>query len=142
MDNIIELHDIQVMRVRADMKGNGPSAAFDLLESRLATIKGRKFYGVFRLLPNGEEEYYACVEISETDDPEKLSLETGTIPGGLYVRRKVMNWEQVIRNGQLPSIINDLASGKEIDTQRPTIEYYRSNVELQLLVPVAQNLEQ
>jgi hypothetical protein len=83
MDNIIELHDIQVMRVRADMKGNGPSAAFDLLESRLATIKGRKFYGVFRLLPNGEEEYYACVEISETDNPEKMSLETGTIPGGL-----------------------------------------------------------
>jgi hypothetical protein len=51
----VELQEIPVLRVRANMKGKGPSAAFDLLESELPTIKGRKFYGTFRPTPDGKE---------------------------------------------------------------------------------------
>ena len=77
----VELQEIPVLRVRADMKGKGPSAAFNLLESKLPTIKGRKFYGTFQPTPDGEE-YYACVVRIDSDDPEKMQLETGVIPGG------------------------------------------------------------
>jgi hypothetical protein len=51
----VELQEIPVLRVRADMKGKGPSAAFDLLESKLLSLKGRKFYGTFQPTPDGEE---------------------------------------------------------------------------------------
>jgi hypothetical protein len=77
-DSYVELQDIPVMRVRADMKGKGPSAAMNLLESKLPTLKGRKFYGIFRETPDGEE-YYACVAEVETDNPSKMQLETGVI---------------------------------------------------------------
>ena len=56
----VELQEIPVLRVRADMKGKGPSAAFNLLESKLPTLKGRKFYGTFQPTPD-REECYACV---------------------------------------------------------------------------------
>jgi len=54
------------MRVRADMKGKGPSEAMQILESRLPTLRGRKFHGNFRMLPDGEE-YYACRSIAQSD---------------------------------------------------------------------------
>src|SRR5437667_8754145 len=68
----VELQEIPVLRVRADMKGKGPSAAFNRLESKLPTIKGRKFYGTFQPTPDGEE-YYACVVRSILTIPGKCS---------------------------------------------------------------------
>jgi len=75
----VELQGIPVLRVKADMKGKGPKAAFDLLESKLPTLKGRKFYGTFQFTPDGED-YYACVVRIDADDPEKMKLETGVSP--------------------------------------------------------------
>ena len=71
-----EFQELPVLRVEADIKGKGPSAAFDLLESTLPSLKGRKFYGTFQPRPEGEE-YYACVVPIDSDDPEKMQLETG-----------------------------------------------------------------
>ena len=54
-----------------DMKGKGPSAAFDLLESKLSSLKGRKFYGTFQPKPDGEE-YYTCVVRIDSNNPGKM----------------------------------------------------------------------
>ena len=102
MDSYSELKDIPVLRVRAEMKGKGPAAAFELLESRLPTLKGRHFYGSFRVLEGGEE-YHACVERIPTDDPSKMNLEEGVIPGGLYARRKLTGWRDEL--SRLPAIV-------------------------------------
>jgi len=102
----VELEEIRILRVRADMKGKGPSAAFSLLESKLPTLKGRKFYGTFQFTPDGED-YYACVVRIDTDDPEKMQLETGKIPGGWYARSKLMDWEKNLSN--LPSLFEEMA---------------------------------
>ena len=136
-ESYVELQDIPVMRVRADMKGEGPAEAMDLLESKLSALKGRKFYGIFRETPEGEE-YYACVAKVETDDPARMSLETGVIPGGKFVRRKIQDWQSVIRAGQLPKLFHELelAHSHEADSARFSIEFYRSQSELQLLFPV------
>jgi hypothetical protein len=133
----VELHDIPVMRVRADMKGGGPAAAMTLLESKLPTLKGRKFYGVYRERPDGEE-YYACVAKVGADDPEKMQVETGVIPGGRFVRRKVLDWERVIREGRLPLIFGEMVKthSHEIDPDRFSIEFYRSQTELLVFLPV------
>lgn len=129
----VQLAETPVLRVRADMAGKGPKAAFDLLESRLGTLKGRKFYGSFRVTPTGEE-YFACVARADTDEPEKLGLESGTIPGGWYARRKLVDWESHL--AELPKLFDVLAQGQEVDPSRPSLEFYRSRSELHLLLPV------
>ena len=135
MDSYIDRSDVEVLRVLADMKGGGPAEAMHRLESKLPSLKGRKFYGTFRLLPEGEE-YFACVEKLPTDNPVAMNLEVGTIAGGSYVRRKVWDWEKVIAAGKLGSIFEEMVTYYHVDRSRPDIEYYRSMTELHLLVPV------
>lgn len=135
MDSYIERADVEVLRVLADWNGGGPAEAMQRLESKLPSFKGRRFYGAFRLLPEGEE-YFACVERFASDDPRAMGLDVGIIPGGLYVRRKVFDWDKVIAAGQLGTIFQSMVSRYPVDQSRPDVEYYRSMKELHLLVPV------
>jgi hypothetical protein len=134
-DSYVERPGIEVLLVRADLKGKGPSEAFRLLESKLPNLRGRHFYGTIRILPTGEE-YCACVERVEGEDPAAMGLEGGSIPGGLYVRRKIFDWESVIAAGQLPSIGREMVAAYPVDSSRPELEFYRSKSELHLLIPV------
>ena len=129
----VELQEIPVLRVRANMKENGPSAAFNRLESKLQTIKGRKFYGTWRLRPDGEE-YYACVARIDSDNPEKMQLETGAIPGGWYARRRFPDWEKNL--SKLPATFEEMARTHDVDPARPSVEFYRSQSELLIFLPV------
>jgi hypothetical protein len=135
MDTYVERPEVEVLRVKADMKGSGPAGAMHLLESKLPSLKGRKFYGAFRLLEEGEE-YFACVERVASDDPDKMGLDVGVLPGGVYVRRKLNDWEQIIASGRLGEHFEELIRTHEFDRNRPEIEYYRSMSELHLLLPV------
>lgn len=136
-DTYVELEEIPAIRVRADMDRGGPSAAMSLLESKLPTLKRRRFYGIFRVRPEGEE-YYACAARVEADDPDKMGVEAGVIPGGRYARRKVPNWEEVVRGGRLPQLYQDMlrAHEHEVEADRFSLEFYRSQAELLLLLPV------
>ena len=129
----VELQEISVLRVKADMKGKGPSTAFNLLESKLLTLKGRKFYGTFRFTPGGEE-YYACAVRIDSDDPERMQLEAGAIPGGWYARGKLMDWEKNL--SKLPGLFEEMARTHDVDPERPSLEYYRSQAEMHLFLPV------
>ena len=135
----IELRDVPVLRVKADMKGKGPPAAFKELESKLPTLKGRRFYGIFQSAPERAEEYWACVAMVEGDDPVALRLETGVIKGGWYPRRRVVNWEQVVREGRMPLMFDELAekNSSNLDVSRASVEFYRSQDELIIMVPLA-----
>jgi hypothetical protein len=135
MDSYVERGEVEVLRVRADWAGAGPTGAMHELESKLPSIKGRRFYGAFRLLPEGEE-YFACVERLPTDNPEQMGLDPGRLPGGRYARRKVLDWEPIIRAGKLPEIYRDMIRLRHPDATRPSLEYYRSMTELHLLLPV------
>lgn len=135
MDTIVVRTDVEVLRVRADMRGAGPRAAFDTLESKLPSLKGRRFYGTIRVTEAGEE-YYACVEREAGEDPEALELELATIPGGRYARRKVLDWMKVVEAGKMKELGADLARRYSVDAERPTIEYYRSLRELHVLIPI------
>jgi len=136
MDTIVDCPRIEVLRVRADMRGKGPKAAFDVLESKLPSLKGRRFFGTVRILDD-DEEYYACVERLPTEDPEALGLEVGTIPGGRYVRRRVWDWESVVAAGKMKEISEEFARGYVLDPERPSVEFYRSMKELHILLPLA-----
>jgi hypothetical protein len=136
MDTLVERRPTDVLRVRADMHGSGPRAAFGSLESKLRTLRCRKFFGTIRLLDEGEE-YYACVEKLPGEDAAALGLDSGTIPGGTYIRRRVWNWESAVAEGRMKEIAKEFAEGYELDPRRPSIEFYRSVTELHIMLPLA-----
>lgn len=85
--------------------------------------------------PEGER-YFACVERIASDDPEGMGLEAARIPGGLYARRKLFDWEKIIAAGKLKEYGREFVLAHDIDRSRPELEYYRSMSELHLLLPV------
>lgn len=114
----------------------GAGAAFDRLESRMETLRGRKMYGV--VFPGDPVRYLACV-LLDGQEADDLGLERTTVPGGKYARTLVRDWES--RISELPAIVGQLhsdikASGLEVDPDRPSLEYYRRIDELLIMLPL------
>ena len=80
----VEREPVEVMFIRTadDPSEFGP--AFQRLEELVCT-HGRKFFGAFY----PPMEYRACIQLKEPDDPSALGLETGTLPGGRYLRERI-----------------------------------------------------
>jgi len=127
----VVLADVPVMYVESATGLAGASEAFDRLEARLPGLKGRKFYGTFQR-PDGP--YRACVAIAPGDDPTALGLATWIIPGGAYRRRKLENWES--RLPEIGKSFREMGTEGEPDASRPSIEFYRTQKELLLFLPV------
>jgi len=131
-NTIVVLQDVPVMYVSG---GRGrPIAeqapdAFQRLEAKLASLKGRKFYG---LVVGGE--YRACIAIAGDEDAATLPHPTWTVPGGRYARDKIAAWEA--HRDQIGPAMEALRRRPDFDPTRPCIEYYKSQRELRLLVPV------
>lgn len=125
----VTLDDIEVMYVAAEGGPAGAQQAFDRLESRLKSLKGRRFYGTFHA-----GEYRACVALQPYDKPAELGLATGVIPGGKYIREKMLNWTHRIPEIGKTFIL--LSERYPADPTRPSIEYYRSQSELHLFLPL------
>lgn len=125
---------VEVFRYPADMTGAGPRPAFDVLAAVLPHIRARGCYGTYRAR-DGPPEYFACAERLPSDPDRYPDLESGTIPGGLYVRRVLIgDWRQMI--SEIPRNFQRLVQEFPVDRSRPSIEYYRGDHELELLVPV------
>jgi len=128
----VERREIAVMFIRTpdDVEAFGP--AFERLEG-LVGLRGRKFYGAF--YPR-EKEYRACVEVKDGDDPEALGLESGTLPGGRYLRTR-LSGEPPELYGRIGPTFEALIAEAAPDESRPSIEFYRRFDEIDLLLPVA-----
>ncbi len=126
---VVVLPDIRVMYVIAENGPEGAKDAFDKLEKHLTTLKGRKFYGTFL-----NEEYRACVEVEELDNPSEKEIITGIIPGGRYLKKKIENWLENL--DKIGSTFESMAATNTEDKSRPRIEFYRSMKELFLLFPI------
>ena len=127
----VTLPDVQVMYVESDRGLAGASGAFDRLEARFPSLKRRKFYGTFHP-PAGP--YRACVAIESGDDVAALGLPTWVLPGGSYCRSKLMNWTK--RTAEIGKTFQRMSEQYERDASRPSIEFYRSQKELLLFLPV------
>jgi hypothetical protein len=127
----VERDEIAVMFIRTpdDVIAFGP--AFERLEE-LVGLRGRKYYGAF--YPR-EKEYRACVEVKEGDDPQALGLESGTLPGGRYLRAR-LSLEPPELYGRIGPTFEALIAQTEPDESRPSIEFYRRFDEVDLLLPV------
>lgn len=125
----VTLDDIDVMCVVAHGGPAGGPAAFAALEAPLGSLHGRRFYGTYM-----GGEYRACVATEPTDDPDALGLHSWRIPGGLYERRRLLDWSAHL--DEIARTFDEMAGDSEHDAMRPSIEFYRSERELILLQPV------
>ena len=129
----ITLNDIAVMFVQSPNGPAGSGEAFNILERRLPNLKGRKFYATFQYSTG---EYRACMAIQDDHQPKQLGFDVWTIPGGRYAQEKLTDWTQ--HADEIPTVFQRLSEEfkDRIDSSRPSIEYYKSQKELLLLLPV------
>ena len=128
----VERDSIDVMFIRAadDAAEFGP--AFQRLEELVGT-RGRKLFGAF--YPR-EKEYHACVQVQDADDPSAVGLESGTLPGGRYLRTRIRGEPPALYERIGPTF-EELLKHATPDETRPSIEFYRRQDEIDLLLPVA-----
>lgn len=99
---------------------------------QLVGLRGRKMYA---RADEGRSTYTVCTPIRAGDDPKVLGLQTGVLPGGSFLRGRLV--------GEPPSIYERISSGMqelrqlvEMDVTRPLIEFYRRHDQIELWVPV------
>ena len=96
-------------------------------------LHGRRFFGVF---DPSTREYRVCVQVREGDGPAALGLESGTLPGGRYLRARIRGEPPEVYERIGPTFAA-LVQAARPDATRPSIEFYRHRDEIDLLLPVA-----
>jgi hypothetical protein len=98
----------------------------------LVGLRGRKMYGRADL---GLNTYTVCTPVRQGDNPEALGLQTGTLPGGAYLRGRLVGEPSVIYALIGPGM-DELRTMVEFDTARPLVEFYRRHDQVELWVPI------
>lgn len=130
---VIMLPELRLVVSRAEPFPDGIPAAWERLEAPLRALKGRKFYGLtFR---EGDlPVYYAGLEPRDEAEVARLGLPLLVVRGGPYARARLLSWGD--QPDQIGEVIAAMQRRYGSDPTRPTIEYYRGQRELHLLVPV------
>lgn len=135
---VVDMPDLLLAACRAESFPNGIKGAWDRLEARIPSLKGRRFYGL-TACEGGELVYYAAVEVASEDEAATLGFPVLRVKGGRCVRVKLMDWSN--RVGEISAIFDELMRNYRMAPNAPTIEYYRSRSELHLLVPLAEKAQ-
>jgi hypothetical protein len=128
----VERDSVEVMFLRIGDDVSEMKMAWERLETLVGT-RGRKFFGAFY---PPTREYRVCVQTAEGDDAAMLGLESGTLPGGRYLRARLRGEPPAVYE-QIGPTFQVLASSTTPDETRPSIEFYRRRDEIDLLLPVA-----
>ena len=132
---IVDLPDLTLMVVRVDEFPSGIKAAWDRLESKLSSLKGRKFYAASRY-EGPQMAYFVGVVPASDGEVTALGLPTMTIKGGKYARAKLLDWPN--HTEKVGQIFSELTRDFPMDPNGWALEYYRSQSELHLLIPLAE----
>ena len=134
---IVAREDVRVMFKRVSDEQEAITRGWAELEEAVGSLRGRKFYGVFydKAGADGSAEYRVCVQLRGDDDPLRLGLEVGTVPGGRYARTRL--------EGEPPGVyaliaptFERLGERPDRDPGRPDVEFYRRHDVIELLLPV------
>ena len=131
---LIERDEVQVMFLRARDELEETRRGWERLEE-LVGLRGRKFFGAFDA---SLREYRVCVQAREDDDPTALGLESGTLPGGRYLRARLRGEPPEVYERIGPTFAA-LVKAAPPDETRPSIEFYRHRNEIDLVLPVAES---
>ena len=119
------------MFVRTPDEFEAIEGGWERLES-IVPPKGRRFYGAFDA---AKHEYWACVEPVEGDDPIRLGLEMGVLPGGPYLRTTLKGEPPEVYRRIAPTF-DEMIKEADVDESRPGLEFYRRGNEIDLLLPI------
>ena len=95
-------------------------------------LRGRKFYGAF---DPATDTYSVCAVLRAGDDPAAFGAERGTLPGGRYACVRLHGKPPEVYE-QIGPTAQRLAQRRDADSTRPTLEYYRRDDVIDVLVPV------
>ncbi len=126
----VERNEIAVQFVRVEDGLANIRRAWDELEA-VVSLRGRHFYGAFDPVAN---DYRACVEIRDGDELVD-GLESGTLPGGRYLRAR-LSGEPPALYERIGPTFDEMARQTQPDESRPGLEYYRRHDEIELLLPL------
>jgi hypothetical protein len=132
----VERADIEVMFLRTADEIDEMKRGWQRLEG-LVGLRGRRFSGAFDPLTR---EYRVCVQMREGDDPAAAGLESGTLPGGRYLRARLRGEPPEVYDRIGPTFAA-LQERAHPDNTRPWIESYRRRDEVDLLLPVHESPE-
>jgi hypothetical protein len=126
----IEREEIAVQFVRVPDGVEHIRRAWDELEA-VVPMRGRHFYGAFDPVAS---DYRACVEVRDGDELVD-GLESGTLPGGRYLRARLQGDPPGVY-GRIGPTFDEMARERAPDESRPGLEYYRRHNEIDLLLPI------
>lgn len=134
--SIINQPDIELVVCRAKEFPAGIKDSWERLESKLASLKGRKFYGL-TYFEEGQLVYYAGLQPMSHEEIQVLGFPTMMLKGGKYARVKLMDWNS--HADEIGPIFDELMETYKKDPSGPTVEFYRSHTELHLMIPILEN---
>jgi predicted transcriptional regulator YdeE len=126
----VEREEMAVQCVRVPDGLEHIRRAWDELEA-VVDLHGRHFYGAF---DPAAEDYRACVEVREGDEAAP-GLESGTLPGGRYLRARLRGDSPGIYERIGPTF-QEMTQHTKPDETRPSLEWYRRHDEIDLLLPI------
>ena len=126
----LERDEITVQWIRVPDGLEHIRRAWSELEA-VVPLRGRHFYGAFDSVAN---DYRACVELRAGDELVP-GLESGTLPGGRYLRARLRGEPPAVYERIGPTF-DDLTRQAKPDTSRPSLEHYRRHDEIDLLLPI------
>ncbi|HUJ55401.1 MAG TPA: hypothetical protein VLW49_05370 [Gaiellaceae bacterium] len=127
---VVERDEIAVQFIRVPDGLEHIRRAWEELEA-VVPLRGRHFYGAFDPVA---DDYRACVEVREGDETFP-SLESGTLPGGSYLRARLRGEPPAVYERIGPTF-GELTEAAKPDESRPSLEWYRRVDEIDLLLPI------
>ena len=125
--------DVKLICVKSPDGPVSASKSFDNLERKLPSLKGRKFYGMSKL--EGDNlTYFACVKVQGEEDTSEVGFQEIVLPKGEYEREVIIDWEE--HTDQISEQFEKIESKNIVDPQRFFVEFYKSQKELILMVPI------
>jgi len=128
---VVESDAVSVMFLRTEDNVEDIRRGWARLE-QIVPLRARKFYGAFHADSRG---YWVCTQLQEGDDPSALGLEQGALPGGRYALARLRGEPPAVYDRIGPTF-DALAAAYSVDPGRPSIEFYRSRDQVDLLLPI------
>lgn len=130
--DVIELDDTPALSRDVTLDIATVQAAWPDFEGAFDSLQGRRMMGLFY---GGNGVYRLSSVRLDRDHGNPLGLDETVIPGGSYLRLRL--------RGSAPSIYEDISPAFDVlfehadhDPERPHIEYYRREGEVDCLVPI------
>ena len=99
---------------------------------RLVGLRGRK---MFATVDTRRARYTVCTPITSRDDPDALGLTRSELPGGSFLRGRMVGEPEWLY-ARIAEGIEELRAMVDVDDARPLVEYYRRREQVELWVPV------